>query len=188
METNQLFASFKQEKLRNLGVYKSQKLKEYFEANLAKDFICLSQAPYNLQILFIQKKNKSLKFYINYQNLNAITKRNCYFLLLIKKAIIQIEGYKYLTKINIILAFNCIRIDFEYKDAMLFITSFGIYCYWVMFFGLINGPVIWQNYINNILFEYLNVFCQAYIDNILIYSKICKKYYQYIKLVLDKLY
>ena len=88
METNQLFAFFKQKKLRNLSVYKSQKLKKYLETNLAKDFIYLSQAPYNSQILFIQKKDKSFKFYINYRNLNAITKRNHYPLPLIKKAII----------------------------------------------------------------------------------------------------
>ena len=78
--------------------------------------------------------------------------------------------------------------DFEHKNIILFIIFFGMYCYWVMPFNLINGLAIWQNYINNILFEYLNIFCQTYIDNILIYNKIRKKYYQYVKLVLDKFY
>ena len=125
---------------------------------------------------------------MDYWNLNVITKRNRYPLPLIEKAIARIEGCKYLTKIDIILAFNRIRMDPEHKNATSFITSFGMYCYRVMPFGLINGLVIWQNYINDVLFEYLNVFCQTYVDNILIYSKTCKKHYRHVKLVLNKLH
>ena len=89
----------------------------------------------------------------------------------------RIKNYKYLIKIDIILVFNRIWINFKHKNATLFITSFGMYCYRVMFFGLMNGLATWQNYINDVLFEYLNVFCQAYINDILIYSKTRKEHY-----------
>jgi len=54
-------------------------------------------------------------------------------------------------------------------------------------FGLTNGPAIYQQYINNILFNYLNYFCTVYINNILIYSKDFQKYKEYIKKVLARL-
>jgi len=46
-----------------------------------------------------------------------------------------------------------------------------MYKYKVLPFGLTNGPAIYQQYINNVLFNYLNNFYTAYLDNIIIYSK-----------------
>ena len=40
-----------------------------------------------------------------------------------------------------------------------------------MFFGLINVPAMFQNYINKILAKKLNVFVMVYLDNLLIYTK-----------------
>ena len=37
-------------------------------------------------------------------------------------------------------------------------------------FGVVNGPVIFQGYINSVLREYLGRLCIAYLDNIFIYS------------------
>ena len=39
-----------------------------------------------------------------------------------------------------------------------------------MFFDLINALSFWQNFINNILHEDLDVFCIAYLDDIFIYN------------------
>jgi len=47
----------------------------------------------------------------------------------------------------------------------------GSYKYHVMPFGLTNGPASYQHYMNDVLFEYLHQFCQAYLDDIIIYSK-----------------
>ena len=38
----------------------------------------------------------------------------------------------------------------------------------VMSFGLCNAPSTFQNYINDVLHDYLDDFCTAYIDDILI--------------------
>lgn len=54
-------------------------------------------------------------------------------------------------------------------------------------FRLCNGPATFQSYINDTLREYLNEFCTAYIDNILIYLEDLATYRQYIKKVLERL-
>jgi len=38
-------------------------------------------------------------------------------------------------------------------------------------FGLTNGPVTYQRFINDVLFDYLNDFYTAYLNDILIYLK-----------------
>jgi len=40
---------------------------------------------------------------------------------------------------------------------------------------------------NNVLWEFLNDFCQAYLNDILIYSKIRKKHINHVRLVLKRL-
>jgi hypothetical protein len=57
----------------------------------------------------------------------------------------------------------------------------------VLPFGLINRPVIYQRYINDVLFKYLDDFYTAYLNDILIYSENPKEYKIYVRKVLEKL-
>jgi hypothetical protein len=57
----------------------------------------------------------------------------------------------------------------------------------VIFFRLTNTPASFQNLINNTLRQYLDDFCTAYLDDILIYNKILKEYKRYVWLVLEVL-
>jgi hypothetical protein len=61
------------------------------------------------------------------------------------------------------------------------------YKYHVLSFDLINESTSYQHYMNDVLFEYLNDFCQAYLDDVLIYSKTLKKYIRHVRLILQKL-
>ena len=73
------------------------------------------------------------------------------------------------------------------KDFIIFVTFFEAYKYRVLLFELINGSIIYQQYMNDILFEYLNDFYQAYLNDILIYNRIKKDHVKHIRLVLQKL-
>ena len=54
-------------------------------------------------------------------------------------------------------------------------------------FGFTGGPASWQWFINDLLWEYLNDFCTAYLDDILIYSMNLKDHKQHVRKVLTKL-
>ncbi|SLM36260.1 reverse transcriptase domain protein [Lasallia pustulata] len=126
--------------------YKLQKLKEYLDENLKKGF------------------------------LNAITKRNRYPIPLIEETLAKVTGCKYLTKLDVIAAFNKLRMHPNSEDYTTFITSMGAYKYHVLPFGLTNGLANYQHYINDVLWDHLNNFCSAYLDDILIYSKTLKEH------------
>ena len=81
------------------------------------------------------------------------------------------SGCKYITKFDIITAFNKLRMDLRSEDLTTFITSMGLYKYCVLLFGLTNGPASYQHYMNDTLLPFLNDFAQAYLDDIIIYSK-----------------
>jgi hypothetical protein len=120
----------------------------------------------------VKKLGEGIRLCIDYRLLNIIIKKNCYLILLIKETMANIAGCRIITKLNIRKAFNRIRITtLENKDLLTFCTSLNNYKPKVLQFGLINGLVMFQRFINNTLFDYLNVFCTVYIDNILIYSQ-----------------
>ncbi len=160
--------------------HKFQKIKKYLIDHLNKEFIFFSFASYILLILFIEKKDDSLRFCVDYRKLNALIKRDRYFLSLIDEILTCIQESKYLTRLNIIVAFNKLQMHSNNEDLIIFIIFFNLYKYHVMLFELINESTFYQHYMNDMLFKYLHQFCQIYLDNIIIYSKILKKHKQHV--------
>jgi len=173
--------------LYHMSDYKLQKMKNYLIKHLNKDFISSSSASYASLILFVEKKDDSLRFCVNYRKLNALIKRNRYFLSLIDETLARIQDSRYLTQLNIIVIFNKLHMHLSSEDLTIFIISFDFYKYHVMSFELINGSTFYQHYMNDVLFDYLHQFCQIYLDDIIIYSKTLKKHKQHVRLVLHRL-
>jgi len=73
------------------------------------------------------------------------------------------------------------------EDLTTFRTYYSSYKCKVLPFRLINGPATYQRYINNVLFNYLNKFCTAYLDDILIYLDNKLKHQVHVKKVLERL-
>ncbi len=112
-------------KLYQMFNHKLQKIKKYLIDHLNKEFIFFSFASYVSLILFIKKKDDSLRFCINYRKLNALIKRDRYSLSLIDETFAHIQESKYLTRLNIIVAFNKLRVmmsdhqlDLKHKSSM----------------------------------------------------------------------
>ena len=73
-----------------LSNHKFEQIKKYLNEHLRKEFIIFNHAPFAFFILFTKKSNKRLRFYVDYKQLNAITKRNHYLILLINEILIKI--------------------------------------------------------------------------------------------------
>jgi hypothetical protein len=68
-----------------------------------------------------------------------------------------------------------------------FHTRYGLYEYTVMSFGLTNAPAYFMYLMNKVFMEYLDKFIVAFIDDILIFSKMVEEHEEHIRLVLEKL-
>ncbi len=154
-----------------MSLYKLQKVKKYLNENLFKEFIISSKALYFSLILFALKANEDLWFCIDYWKLNAIIKRNRYSLSLIDEMIDKIVDWKHLTQLNIISTFNKLQMHSDSENYTIFIITLKAYKSKILFFELINDSILFQQYMNDILWNFLNDFCQVYLNDILIYSK-----------------
>jgi hypothetical protein len=83
----------------------------------------------------------------------------------------RVRGAKIFTKINLKDGYNLIRIKLGDELKMAFKTRYGLYKYTVMPFGLSNAPATFQNMINHIFWDLLDLGLIVYLDDILIYAE-----------------
>jgi len=84
--------------------------REYLNIYLKNNFIRPSRLSAALLVLFVFKANKGLRLYVNYKNLNAVTIKNRYPLLLIKKIFDRVTGVKIFIKLDIKITYYRVRI------------------------------------------------------------------------------
>jgi transposase InsO family protein len=170
-----------------LSPKESTTLKEYIDENLQKGYIRASKSSAGYPIIFVPKKDGSLRLCVDYRQLNSITIKDRHPLPLIQEMQDRIQGAKYFSKYDITNAYHRIRIKPGHEWKTAFRTKYGHYEYLVMPFGLTNAPATFQRFIFSVLEEYLDVFVVAYLDDILVFSKTLDEHIKHNKLVLSKL-
>ena len=82
---------------------------------LDKGFIRESTLLAVVLLLLTAKPGGGIRIYYNYRGLNIVTIKNRYLLLLVREILDALYSAKYFTKLNVITAFNRIRIAEGYK-------------------------------------------------------------------------
>jgi len=165
-----------------------EELKRWVTENLSRGFIEASKCPWASPIMFVRKPGGGVRLCIDYRQLNEITRKDRYPIPLIEETMANVAGSKIMTKLDIRKAFNRIRIATpKDEDLLTFCTPFGNYKPKVLQFGPTNGPASFQRFINDTLFDFLNVFCTAYMDDILIYSQSQEEHTKHVQMILQRL-
>jgi len=146
-------------------------LKEYIKENPLKGFIRKSKSPAGAPILFVVKKDGTLRLCIDYRRLNAVTVRNSYLIPRINDLLESFKGATIFSRLDLRSAYNLVRIKEGHEYLTAFRTPIGHYEYLVMPFGLRNAPFVFHRFIQDILSETFGIFVQVYLDDIIIYSK-----------------
>ena len=128
-----------QSRVYKMFFFKLAKVKKYLTENLLKNFIILSKIAYSSSVLFVLKINDDLRFCVDYRKLNALIKRNRYFLSLINEVIDKFRECKHLTRLDIIVAFNKIKMHSDNEDLIIFTIVLRQYKYRVLSFELTNN-------------------------------------------------
>ncbi len=115
-------------------------LREYLEKYFARGWIRTSESPAGAPVLFVPKKDGSLRLCVDYRALNRVTIKNRHPLPLISETLDRLGGAAIYTQLDLRDAYH--RIPIAEKDIWkaAFRTRYGHFEYTVMPFGLTNAP------------------------------------------------
>jgi hypothetical protein len=157
------------------------------EELLAKGYIKLSKSPYGAPVLFVHKKDGTLKMCVNYKALNKATTKNRYPLPRIDDLFDRLSGAKVFSRIDLHLRYYQIRISEGDEEKTACRTRYGSYEFLVMPFGLTNAPTTFCTLMNDIFWEWLDDFVIIHIDDILIYSRSLEEHAEHLWKVFRRL-
>jgi len=150
-------------------------------------FIEPSNAPYGAPVLFVRKKDGSLRMCMDYRALNRITIRNRYPLPRIEELLDRLKSATIFSKIDLRSGYHQLRIKPADTDKTTFVTRYGSFKFLVMPFGLTNAPSVFMQMMNGVLKDYIDFFVIVFLDDILIYSLNPELHTGHIRLVLNRL-
>jgi hypothetical protein len=150
-------------------------------------FIRPSSSPWGAPVLFVEKKDKSLRMCVDYRSLNEVTIKNKYPLPNIDDLFDQLKGAKYFSKVHLRSGYHQLKIRESDIPKTAFVTRYRQYEFMVMSFGLTNAPTYFINLMNKVFMEELDKFGIVFIDNILVYCKSVEEHEQHLRVVLGKL-
>jgi hypothetical protein len=171
-----------QMKVQELCELKMQ-LKELLDLGLIRP----SFSPWGAPIIFVKKKDGSLRLCIDYRDLNCAIVKNRYPMPRIDDLFYQMKGVTVFSKIDFRLGYHQLRIKEGNIPKTSFRTRFGHYEFIVVPLGLTNAPTIFMSLMNGIFRKYLDQFVQVFIDEILIYSKNEREHEEHLRVVLSYL-
>ncbi|GKD74428.1 putative reverse transcriptase domain-containing protein, partial [Tanacetum coccineum] len=148
-----------------------KELKDQLQELLERGFIRPSVSPWGAPVLFVKKKDGSMRLCIDYKELNRITVRNRYPLPRIDDLFDQLQGANFFSKIDLRSGYHQLRVKEQDISKIAFRTRYGHYEFLVMPFGLTNSPAVFMDLMNRAFYEYLDRFVIVFIDDILVYSK-----------------
>ena len=152
---------------------------------LDKGFIRPSTFPWCAPILFVKKKDSTLRLCINYRELNKVTVKNKYPLPRIDDLFDQLKGAQFFSKINLRSGYHQLRIREADVSKTAFRTRYGHYEFLVMSFGLTNAPAAFMDLMNRVFRPYVDQFVVVFIDDILVYSKSMEEHVYHLRTVLQ---
>jgi hypothetical protein len=149
-----------------------------------KGYIRPGSSPWGALVLFVTKKDGSMRMCIDYRSLNEVTIKNKYPLPRIDDLFDQLQGAKYFSMIDLRSGYHQLRIKEADVQKTVFVTLYGQYEFTVMPFGLTNAPAF---FMNKVFMEELDKFVVVFIDDILIYSKSREDHEHHLRIVLGRL-
>jgi len=128
-------------------------------------------SPWASNVVLVRKKDGSLRFCIDYRQLNRITTQDSYPLPLIDNCLNALQGSTWFSTLDLRAGYYNIPVAEADKDKTAFITRSGCYRFNVMPFGVTGAPSLFQRLMDFVLCGLSYITCLVYLDDIIVFGR-----------------
>ena len=160
------------ERFRRIVPHKVEEVLQHNQEMLDGCAIRPSQSPWCNAVVLVRKKDGTLRFCIDFRQLNACTKKDSYSLPKCPNTVESLVGACYFSTMDLKSGFWQVKVSEESRQYTAFtVSSMGVYEFLRMPYGLCNPPATFQHLMQNCLGELNLLFAMVYLDNMIVYSE-----------------
>lgn len=138
-------------------------------------------------VVLVPKPDGSLRFWVDYRKLNAITTRDAYPLPRMDDCLDSLGDATVFTTLDCNSGYWQVPVAAEDRDKTTFTCQEGCFRFKRMPFGPINAPATFQRTLDILLSGYRWKSCLVYLDDIIIFSKAMPEHVEHVRAVLQVL-
>ena len=152
---------------------------------MSNDFIEPSRSNWSSPCVLVPKPDGSYRLCTDYRVVNHVTKTDTFPIPRIDDCIDNVGKSRFVTKFDLLKGFWQVPLTERAMEISAFVTPDGLYQYKVMPFELKNAPATFQRLINHVTAGLSG--CEAYIDDILLYSNSWEEHLRGIEAFFERL-
>lgn len=164
---------------------KSKEMQKEVQYMLDNGIIEPSKSNWSSPCVLVPKSDGTFRFCTDYRRVNAATKSDTYPIPRVDDCIDKVGKAEYVSKFDLLKGYWQIPLTERAKEISAFVTQQGLYQYRVMAFGMKNSSATFQRMINDLISDLDN--CDAYIDDLVVYSDTWSDHLEHIRKLFDKL-
>ena len=145
-----------------------------------------SDSPYASPVVLVKKKDSTLRFCVDYRDLNSITVFDPRPMPRINEVLNKVSRARYISKIDLTKGYWQVPVEPGARMKSAFVTPFGQYQFRVMLFGMVNSGATFVRLVNKVLMG-CEEFSDAFIDDIGIFSEEWKFHLCHLRSVFESL-
>lgn len=134
-----------------------------------------SSGPLVSSVVLVKKKDRTLRFFVDYWKLNAVTIKDSYPLSRIDNLLDQLSSNKWFLTLDIKSGYWQSKIHPEDRAKTAFSVGSGLWQFTVMPFGLCNAPATFERLIEQFLQQHLFKICLVYLDDVIVFGESFEK-------------
>ena len=166
---------------------RQQIISKHINQMLGDGIIEPATGPYAAPVTLQPKKDGSLRFCVDFRQLNSVTVRDVYPIPRIDDTLDQLQAAQYFTSLDLKSGFWQIELDDESRPKTAFITHAGLFQFKVMPFGLTNAPATFQRLMDLVLGGLKWSCALVYLDDIIVYSSTFQSHLQHLESVFERI-